>query len=435
MNNDLGSVRALAAVLLFVFAALLPGRHSIAAEATGTAFRFSHVRVFDGERLRSSLNVVVQDGRIALVDTKLPARFQHVPLIDADGATLLPGLIDAHTHTLEVAHLKDALRFGVTTVLDMATLANERELREAAATRTDVAAFLSPGFAATAPSGHGTEFGYETPTVANAAAAEAFVAARAAGGADYIKIILNGVRAAASGTPTMDAATVEALVTAAHARGLLVVAHIENLQDVKVAVGAGVDGLAHVWREGGPLPEIANSLADERVFVVPNLSSPDSFIPGTGAAFATDPHIRPYLTADQIGRLTGVIRSPAQQPQLSTLDPYFARVKALRKAGVNLLAGTDVSSRPSRTVVHGASLHRELELLVRAGLTPTEALAAATSNAADAFLLADRGRVRAGLRADLVLVRGDPTADITATRNIVRIWRGGIESDRRPTQP
>jgi adenine deaminase len=80
--------------------------------------------------------------------------------------------------------------------------------------------------------------------------------------------------------------------------------------------------------------------------------------------------------------------------------------------------------------VFGASLHRELELLVRCGISPAQALAAATAEPARVFGLADRGRVAAGQRADLVLVSGDPLTDITATRAIERIWRGGIACDR-----
>jgi hypothetical protein len=75
-------------------------------------------------------------------------------------------------------------------------------------------------------------------------------------------------------------------------------------------------------------------------------------------------------------------------------------------------------------------LHGELALLVDAGLAPAEALAAATSFPAEKFHLADRGRIRSGLRADLVLVEGDPTHDILATRNIVNIWKRGVPVDR-----
>jgi imidazolonepropionase-like amidohydrolase len=79
---------------------------------------------------------------------------------------------------------------------------------------------------------------------------------------------------------------------------------------------------------------------------------------------------------------------------------------------------------------HGITLHHELALLVRAGLSPAGALAAATSVPARLFGLADRGGIARGLRADLLLVDGDPCADITATRNIVAVWRNGIRLHR-----
>ncbi|CAN5911452.1 hypothetical protein BH23ACT10_BH23ACT10_20020 [soil metagenome] len=101
-------------------------------------------------------------------------------------------------------------------------------------------------------------------------------------------------------------------------------------------------------------------------------------------------------------------------------------VGRLTAAGVPVLAGTDA---PNPGTVHGASLHRELELLVMAGLSPGAALAAATSVAAEQFGLIDRGRVAPGLRADLVLVGGDPTTDITATRQLTGVWRGGERCD------
>jgi hypothetical protein len=96
---------------------------------------------------------------------------------------------------------------------------------------------------------------------------------------------------------------------------------------------------------------------------------------------------------------------------------------------VPILAGTDA---PNPGTAHGASIHRELELLVQGGLTPTEALIAATSAPAAAFHLTDRGRIAKGMRADLVLVNGDPTTDIQATRDIAAIWKGGVALQRQP---
>jgi len=128
-------------------------------------------------------------------------------------------------------------------------------------------------------------------------------------------------------------------------------------------------------------------------------------------------------------------------------DGALRSVAALHRAGVPVLAGTDANypdeagAHPLLRAYagHGIALHHELTLLTRAGLTAAEALAAATSVPARIFGLADRGRIAPGLRADLLLVDGDPCADITATREIVAIWRGGTrltrEFDEHSEQP
>ncbi len=107
-------------------------------------------------------------------------------------------------------------------------------------------------------------------------------------------------------------------------------------------------------------------------------------------------------------------------PTIPTLSLSAANaetaVGALHHAGVPILAGTDA---PAPGTAHGLSLHRELELLVLSGLTLLEALASATSEPARAFGFYDRGRIAEGRRADLLLVNGDPSIDITATRDIV----------------
>jgi hypothetical protein len=103
----------------------------------------------------------------------------------------------------------------------------------------------------------------------------------------------------------------------------------------------------------------------------------------------------------------------------------LAAVGQLARGGVPILAGTDA---PNPGTTHGASMHRELELLVSAGLSPAAALTAATATPARIFGLKDRGRIAPGLRADLVLVKGDPTTDILATRDIQRVWKLGQEA-------
>src|SRR6185436_983345 len=135
-------------------------------------------------------------------------------------------------------------------------------------------------------------------------------------------------------------------------------------------------------------------------------------IPG-GKPLTEDLHLRGYLLPDEAASLTRSFPSHTA-------------------GGVPILAGTDA---PNPGTSHGAALHRELEFLVEAGLSPAEALAAATSVPAKAFHLEDRGRIAPGLRADLVLVAGDPTRDITDTRAIVRIWKGGVPVERPLAPP
>src|SRR6185436_16612321 len=143
----------------------------------------------------------------------------------------------------------------------------------------------------------------------------------------------------------------------------------------------------------------------------------------SGASLIDDPHLQPYLSPGVRKNLRGHFRLGVAV-DFSTV---LASVALFHAAGVPVLAGTDA---PNTGSWHGVSLHRELELLVQAGLTPLEALRAATSAPADAFRLPDRGRITVGRRADLLLVDGDPTTDVRATRAIARVWKLGVPCDR-----
>jgi len=101
---------------------------------------------------------------------------------------------------------------------------------------------------------------------------------------------------------------------------------------------------------------------------------------------------------------------------------------SLHRAGVDILAGSNVSEPLPILggIAHGASLHHELQLLVAAGLAPLEALKAATSVPARRIGLTDRGRIVPGARADLLLVNGDPTTNISSTLNVQSVWRRGV---------
>lgn len=385
-----------------------------------------NTRVFDGHKVIAKADVWVEDGKIRAVGKNLNAP-QDVKTIDGSGDTLLPGLIDSHTHAWGDA-LKEAEIFGVTTELDMFTdvkYMQEVKKAQAEGKDLDLADLRSAGTLATAPGGHGTEYGIKIPTLTSPAEAQAWVDARIAEGSDYIKIIIDDASAYGGHRPTLDQETVKALVDAAHKRGRLTVVHIGTQAEAREAIAAGADGLAHLFADSAPQPDFAHFVAEHHAFVVPTLTVLESVsgIP-SGESLTTDPHLSPYLTADDVANLK---RSFPKFP--THLSEKYAEetVAQLKAAHVRILAGTD---SPNPGTSHGASIHRELELLVRAGLTPREALASATSIPAATFHLDDRGVIAPGKRADLLLVKGDPTLDILATRDIVSVWKLGAEDDR-----
>jgi len=254
--------------------------------------------------------------------------------------------------------------------------------------------------------------------------AVAFIPQLAEAGSDYIKFMIDdGTVEGAAGLPYLDDATVAAGVAEAHRLGLLTVAHALTIESTVSAINAGIDGLAHLFMDKPHTAEVIELIAGSGAFVVPCAVLNASMMGITGEAFAADPRVSSRLSETWLATLTS---SFDKYPQ-GDLDDVLASVKALSDAGVDLLIGTDASVPvPSfGGLAHGASVHHELQLFVRAGLTPVQALRAATSTTARRFGLTDRGRIAPGLRADLLLVDGDPTTDISDTLNIRQVWRRG----------
>jgi hypothetical protein len=223
---------------------------------------------------------------------------------------------------------------------------------------------------------------------------------------------------------SLDRATLEACVAAAHRHGLLAVVHVSKLDAAREAIAAGADGLAHAPIDRAAGEELAALAASKGAFVIPTLSvNAALFGKSQGPAILADAAFAPFI--DSTGR--AMLQTSLQWKVDGSLENAEQTVKALAARGVPILAGSDA---PNPGTAHGATVHEELKLLVTSGLSPAEALAAATSRPAARFHLDDRGRIAPGLRADLVLVQGDPTSDISATRRIEAVWRGGVRVDR-----
>lgn len=389
------------------------------------SFVLRGVRVFDGERVSGPSDVLVEGGIITAVGKRVPLP-DGVPEYAAEGHTLLPALIDAHTHNFMTSRT-DALRFGVGTQVDMFSdhrMLGLAQTQRASLERTADADMWSAGMLVTAAGGHGTQYGIAIPTLDDPADAEAFVAARVADGSDFIKLVLESGAGWGQEIPTLTLETLAAAIAATHAYGKLAVVHIGTAEEAHAAVTAGADGLVHLFGDEVIDDALVTLVVERGVFVIPTLAVLES-VSGRTSGLDDDPRFRHYLTPAQRDALGSPF--PGGAGRATVIDNASRSARLLFDAGAVVLAGSDA---PNPGTAHGASLHRELELLVAAGLSPGAALAAATSANADAFAIADRGRVARGKRADLILVAGDPLTDITATRDIVAVWKNGFRVER-----
>lgn len=421
-------VAASIAALVFLMLGFLqdkPVAATVRKEAAVTVIR--DVRVFDGEKTWPKATVRIRDGKIEAIgnDRAVP---DGAEVIEGKGRTLMPGLIDSHVHVWASAR-EDALRFGVTTELDMFSdhhqLAGARTQRASLAA-TDQADLWSAGTLATVPGGHGTEYGMKIPTLTRPDEAGAWVAARKLEGSDYIKIVREDLHVftGRADVPSLDAATAAALVKAAHAQGLKAMMHVSAMEPARESLRDGADGLVHVFQDAVADADFVALARERHAFIVPTLVVIAGFS-GEHSQLAADSRIAPLLTPGQKQSLSARLAAGHSDPAM--IANARESVRRLHAAGVTLLAGTDA---PNPNTAHGASLHEELAQLVQAGLSPVEALVAATSAPARQFNLPDRGRIAPGLRADLLLVDGDPTVDITTTRAIAKIWKNGHVVER-----
>lgn len=383
-------------------------------------------------------------------------------VLDGAGATLVPGLVDMHGHitasTLPIwelappypdGNLRSYLYSGVTTVLDPGDPGGEAFERRA---RVASGAQIGPRIYTTGPlltcaGGHPTalvrEFApwwigwYLAPRVAIAlesnAQADETVDRLATEGADFIKIVVDRIPLSA---PRMQPALIAAIVDRARSHGLRTLAHIGTTQD---AIDTGRAGAA-AWEHGVYKERIADdqvqTLAGFGIPMVVTVEVFDSY-----ARSGERPWEPTLLETQTVPPATLAAYYPIPDDfDLGTLGswleltrkarPYFIdNVRRLHEAGVTILAGSDAQSG----VFAGPGLHRELAHLVRAGLSPTEAIRAATLDPAR-FLSApeapDFGSVEVGKRADLLLVEGDPSVDIGALERIRQVFVGGVPLER-----
>ncbi len=370
--------------------------------------------------------VRVKGDRIEAAGPAASIDIANAKIVDLPGNTLMPGLVEGHSHILlhpynettwndqvaheglalraarAVNHLRATLMAGFTTIRELGTEGAgyaDVELKQAvaqgiipgprvlAATRAIVAT------GAYGPKGFAPE--WRVPQGAEEADGEALIRVvrdQIGHGADWIKLYADYGWGPLSGShPTFSEAELRTAVETARSAGVPVAVHANTAEGMRRAILAGVETIEH---GGGGTPEIFKLMIEHHVALCPTLSATEA-------------------TTEYAGWKKG------QQPEPQNIAQKRASFQAAIHAGVTILSGSDVGVFP-----HGDNA-REIELMVAYGMQPLDALKAATSTAGRVLHL-DIGRVEPGLLADLIAVDGDPLKDLSSLRRVKLVMKGGV---------
>lgn len=431
-----------------LLAALVVAAPVVQADDRPIALTHARIVVGDGSLAVDGATIVVKGGRILAVASGGAAIPDDAEVRDLTGKTVTPGFVSDHGHVGQVrgvtvgarnytretieAELRQYRDYGVTTVT---ALGNNgpifQEIRaDAHAGRLGGADLFGVDRAIGVPDGAPPQAMVKLGPdqlfrPRDADEARAAVDAMADRKTDLVKIWLDDF---GGGVPAkMSPEVYRAVIDRAHERGVRVAAHIHDLVDAKAIVAAGADILAHGVRDRPVDAEFIETLKTRGVWYVATLALDDaSFAWADRAPWTLSPFARAALSPELARQVDDpawrakVLADPKLPGSRSSLVMNQKNLKTLVDAGVKVGFGTDSGATPLR--VAGIAEHRELWLSVEAGLTPSRAITLATSDAAAALGLEDRGRIAPGLRADLAVFDADPTADVANTATIRETW-------------
>jgi imidazolonepropionase-like amidohydrolase len=383
----------------------------------------------------SRATVLVRGGRIAAVgaDVAVPPEAR---VIRADGQTLLPGLFDLHTHLMAspiegVAAdwgkiLKSYLYAGVTSVSDVGAFGEQLEPMRRLIAEGLPAPKIRMAVRFSSPGGHGAEGGrgdFYTQQVQTPREAQAAVRRILVYKPDLLKIFSDGWRyGMAKDMTSMDQETLTALVAEGHKNGIPCVSHTVTLERAKMAARAGMDAIIHGIGDAPVDDELIRLFREHRTSYALTLAVFEAHVFPDGAP----PLLAELLTPAAVKNLSRSARPSAARTKRWKNLTYS--VTALRDAGLPISCGTDAGMA---STFHGYATHREIQLLVSAGLSPLEAITAATGNSARAVGVdGDRGTIAVGRAADLLLVEGSPHENIADLMRISHVFLNGKEIDR-----
>lgn len=446
-----GSSPRLAAVTIAaLLCAAVPVERPTAQQAPAAPTVLTNVRVIDGTGRTpiERATVVIANGRIEAVgagsSVKAPAG---AATIDLSGKTLVPGLINAHGHlgagnkTLPLREqilqqLRLYAQYGVTTVQSLGDDGVESvKLRdEQARIPLDRARLYTAGAAVV---GESVEDARQK--IDKVAAMRINVVKTRMNRLAFADGSRTGSPTAFRTTPDMTPEVYRAVIEQAHKHGLMVAAHLFYLDQAKSLVEAGLDIIAHGIRDQDVDSGFIDMLKRRNVGYIPTLTRDVAVYEfGSTPDYVTDPFFAQGLATYR--QDLPEVQSPAFQEKVrnsseaqltrKAVEQGMRNVKRLVDGGVAVAMGTDSGAVVGRW--QGFNEHREMELMVKAGLTPMQALMSATGTAARVLKLDSQlGTIEPGKTADFLVLTANPLTDIRNTRRIESVWIGGVRLTSR----
>ena len=436
-------------VCFAVFAGVLAAGANAQQDSGATLYEGARLIAGNGTAPLENSAFLVENDRITRIGRRgeVPAPSGAVR-VDLTGKTVMPALIEMHAHlgywkgwSTSVSYytreqiLDDLQRlayYGVTAVLSLGADRRELVYRLRDEWRSnppaDAATLLTAGpglsLPGAGPAGELSSAVYEVTTEAEARRSIQELAANKVD--RWIKIWHDSRRG------KLPPPLYRAIIDEAHKQKLRVAAHVHELPDFKDLLRAGIDGFAHpTWRqtEVEPVDDelIALFTQHPNVFIATSFWTPRNQIYGAHPYWMDEPIVRESFSDDEVRRLENPKTPPNAAAQWAA-GPVPRSVARLKAAGVRFGLGTDMGG--GGPAYFGLSSHVELESLVKAGLTPAEAIVAATSTSAEFLGLTDLGTLSPSKRADFIVLDANPLDNIANTRKISAVYLRGRAVDR-----